>query len=577
MSTSERRILAVARSVFGELAVDEVLERIVEAARELTGARYAALGVLDPARTRLEKFVTTGIDGAARQRIGALPTGRGVLGELIRDPRPLRLEDIGAHPSSYGFPHGHPAMRSFLGVPVFVAGAPFGNLYLTEKAGGAFTEEDEEAVVVLAGFAGLAIDHARRYSATEARRDQLEQTVRALDATLQISRALSGETDLSRILSLVASRGRALVSARVMLIELLHGEDLEMAEASGEFPDGLIGRRLPLADTVAEAALVSGQTQDLSDPITRLHFERHGVATMGLTAEDGLFVPLIFRERRYGVIVALGGRYAGFTADDRRLLESFASSVATAVATAATAADDRRRTTIAAGEAERTRWARELHDETLQALGNLRLMLSGARRSQNPERLHAAVEDALEQLAVDISSLRALITELRPAALDQLGLEAALTALIERTRQTDIEVQARIELAHERGVAPSRLVAEQETAIYRIVQEALTNIGKHAHASRVQLEIVESESSLRILVADDGVGFDPAIQSAGFGLEGIRERVELLDGELRITSAPEEGTELMIRLTPRHRPVDDLPRQPDQAGLDITPELRGAH
>ena len=575
MNTSERGILAVASSVFAQLAVDEVLERIVDAARELTGARYAALGVLDPARTRLERFVTAGIDDGTRQRLGALPTGRGVLGELIRDPRPLRLEDLGAHASSYGFPHGHPVMRSFLGVPVFVAGAPFGNLYLTEKSAGPFTEEDEEAVVVLAGFAGLAIDHARRYSATEARRDQLEQTVQAFEATLEISRALSGETDLSRILSLVASRGRALVSARVLLIELLQGEELEMAEASGQIPDGLLGSRLALPDTVAEAALVSGETQDLADPLTRLRFQRHGVGTLGLPADDGLFVPLIFRERRYGVLVALGSRYAGFNAADRRLLESFASSAATAVATAATVADERRRTTIAASEAERARWARELHDETLQALGNLRLMLSAARRSEDPERQRAAVEEALEQLGVDISSLRALITELRPAALDQLGLDAALTALIERTRQAGLEVEGRIDLAYERGEAASRLIAEQETAIYRIVQEALTNIGKHARASRVQLEVVEGASALRVRIADDGIGFEPATPSSGFGLEGIRERVELVGGDLRIVSAPDEGTELLVTLAARHRPADSRSPQPDEAGPNPTPELRG--
>src|SRR5579875_990791 len=265
MNQEERGVLALARSVFEELAVEQVLERVLEAARELTGARYAALGVLDPSRTRLEQFITSGIDERLRERLGALPTGRGVLGELIRDPRPLRLTDVRAHPSSYGFPYGHPEMGTFLGVPVLVAGAPFGNLYLTDKDGGEFTEEDEDAVVAFAAFAGLAIDHARRYSATEQRRDQLEQSVRALDATLQISRALSGETDLSMILELIARRGQALVSADTLLIELLRGDQVELARGAGDIPSELLGRQLPLRDTVAEAALVTGETQSLAD------------------------------------------------------------------------------------------------------------------------------------------------------------------------------------------------------------------------------------------------------------------------------------------------------------------------
>jgi two-component system, NarL family, sensor histidine kinase DevS len=563
MNQGDRGVLAVAQSVFEELAVEQVLERVLQAARELTGARYAALGVLDPSRSRLEQFITSGVDERIRRRLGAPPTGRGVLGELIRDPRPLRLEDVRAHPSSYGFPFGHPEMSSFLGVPVLVAGAPFGNLYLTEKAGGAFTEEDEDAVVAFAAFAGLAIDHARRYSATEQRRDQLEQTVRALDATLQVSRALSGETDLSAVLELIAQRGQALVSADMLLIELLRGDQVELAKGAGSIPEALVGRHLPLEDTVAEAALVTGETQSLADPLTQMRFRRHGAGALGVSAESGLFVPLVFRDRRYGVLIALGSQRGGFDDDDQRLLESFASSSAVAVATATTVAEERRRMTIAAGEAERTRWARELHDETLQALGNLRLVLSSARRREDPESLAAAVDNALEQLAVDISSLRSLIAELRPAALDQLGLAAALSALLDRTRQTGLEVDERVEL----GTQPTRLTEELETATYRIVQEALTNVGKHAHATRVRVEVVEAGPDLQVLISDDGAGFDPRRAPSGFGLEGIRERVELLDGELRVVSAPGEGTELLVTLTAAHRPPETGASETDNAGL----------
>jgi GAF domain-containing protein len=165
MDQATRAVLSVARVVSEDLDLEVVLKRVLESARELTGARYAALGVLDESRTELERFLALGIDEATSQRIGPLPTGRGVLGALIQNPVPLRLSDVGVHPQSYGFPVGHPPMRSFLGVPIVVAGQPFGNLYLTDKQEAVgFDQDDEEAAVLLADFAGVAIDHARRYA-----------------------------------------------------------------------------------------------------------------------------------------------------------------------------------------------------------------------------------------------------------------------------------------------------------------------------------------------------------------------------------------------------------------------------
>jgi two-component system, NarL family, sensor histidine kinase DevS len=558
-----RGVLTIARSVLEQLDVDEVLGRVLDAARELTGARYAALGVLDEGGEGLARFVTRGISDPERRVIGALPTGRGVLGELIRNPRPLRLDHVGSHPYSYGFPVGHPPMSSFLGVPIVVRGEPYGNLYLTEKEGATeFTEEDEQATVLLADFAGVAIDHARQFTSSEDSRVRLQRTVDALDATIQIARAVGGQTDLGAILSLVAKRGRALVSARVLVIELLHGDELELAAAAGEVPAGLLERRLALESTVASAALRAGQTQRLSDRLMRARFEQHGLGRLGLTADNGLVVPLVFRNRQYGVLVALdnldGG---GFTPEHQNLLEAFAASAATAVATAQSAADSLRRQRIAAAEAERGRWARELHDETLQALGNLRLILSGSRRSGNPEVVAAAVDQALEQLELDITTLRALITELRPAALDQLGLEPALTALVDRTRRGGVEVDADIVLAGETAVASERLTADLETGVYRIIQEALTNAGKHGDASHATVRVVEADGHVEVTVRDDGRGFDPdiAAPTAGFGLAGMRERVELLNGELDITSVVGEGTTVSATLpVARRQPIEPV-------------------
>jgi GAF domain-containing protein len=171
MDDGARAVLSVARSVLDDSGVDVVLERVLESARLLTGAQYAALGVLDDSRMGLARFLTLGIDEATRREIGVLPRGRGVLGVLVAHPVPLRLADVGSHPRSYEFPLGHPQMRTFLGVPVFVDGQPYGNLYLTDKQDGTeFTEDDEEAVALLAEFASVAIERARHHTGSGSRR-----------------------------------------------------------------------------------------------------------------------------------------------------------------------------------------------------------------------------------------------------------------------------------------------------------------------------------------------------------------------------------------------------------------------
>jgi signal transduction histidine kinase len=555
MDQGTRSVLSLARSVLGELDVDLVLERVLEAGRDLTDAKYAALGVLDETRSELARFLTLGIDEATRREIGPLPRGRGVLGELIRDPVPLRLADVDGHPHSYGFPLGHPPMRSFLGVPVLVGGEPYGNLYLTDTQGAAeFTAEDEEAVVLLAEFAGVAIDHARRYTGSERRRAELEGTVNALEATIEIARALGGQTDLAAILELVAKRGRALVSAQALVIEREREGELLVAVGAGTLPSGLVGRRLSLEDTVASAALRTGQPQRLADKLNRTRFEQHGLGQFGLQASDGLIVPLVFRGRAYGALVAVdridGGR---FTAEHQRLLEAFAASAATAVATAQSAADERRRQTLAAAEAERGRWARELHDETLQSLAALRLMLVGARRGAQIDAITETVGEAVEQLEADIATLRGLIADLRPAEIDELGAEAAIRALAERFEGKGLAVDVSVELADERRGTVNRHPRDLETAVYRIVQEALTNASKHGLAHRAVVEVLERDDTIHLAVRDDGHGFDPTVKTNGFGLLGIRERAELLDGTVTVDSAPGDGARVEVTIPVRSR------------------------
>jgi signal transduction histidine kinase len=550
MDRAVRGVLDLARGVFAELDLDVVLERVLESAQELTGARYAALGVLDQSRSELSRFITRGIDDATHAAIGALPRGRGVLGALIEDPVPLHLTDVGSHPRSYGFPHGHPPMRTFLGTPILVGGQPFGNIYLTEKARGEqFSEEDEQALTVLAELAGVAIDHARRYTGASERRDELERTVATFDATTQIALAVGGETDLDVILELVAKRGRALVGARVLLIELCRRQELVVAAGAGELPAGVIGQSTQMRDSLAGQALRTRRTLRLDDEVNRARFDEHGTGRLGVSARGGLVVPLLFRGNGYGALLALDRLEDGpsFSAEDQRLLEAFATSAATAVATAQSVASERQRQRLAAAEAERRRWARELHDDTLQSLSALRIGLSTAARSEQPDALRDAYHQAVAQLEEGITNLRALITDLRPAALDELGTEAAVEALAERTTRHGIEVDVSIDLAHERArerdrergsQALTRHTPELETAIYRVVQEALTNATKHGHAGRAIVEIHEDASTVYVEVRDDGSGFDTSAETSGFGLLGMRERVELLDGTLRVDSSP---------------------------------------
>ncbi|HSD77598.1 MAG TPA: GAF domain-containing protein, partial [Solirubrobacteraceae bacterium] len=498
------RLLSVGRGLVGELDTELVLDRLLETARELTGARYAALGILDDDRRELARFITRGVDEETHRAIGELPRGRGILGVLIDHAHPLRLDEIGDHPRSYGFPAGHPPMRTFLGVPLLIRGEAWGNLYLTEKEGGAdFDEADEATVVVLADWAAVAIDNARLYETVRRRSEDLERAVRGFEATAAIAQAVGAETDLSRVLELVVKRARALVEARSVLILLREGDELVVAAGAGQVVRDEPAR-VPVEESTAGQVLADRRPRRVEERELRVPPSRIGVPD----ASDALLVPLVYRGRSLGVLAAFD-RLSGpgsFSDDDEQVLVSFAASAATAVATARSVAADRLRQSIQAAEAERRRWARELHDETLQGLGGLKMLLSSALRGKDPEALRAVVRDAIDHVTGDIENLRAIITELRPAALDQLGLGPALRSLVERTAGVQgLEIDADVDLAFERGDHEHRLAPELATTVYRLVQESLTNVAKHADATRVEVDLAERDGELRLRVADDGV------------------------------------------------------------------------
>lgn len=546
-----RELIDVGRSLVAELDPEVVLRRVLEVACELTGARYAALGVLDSDRRELERFVTRGIDEKVERTIGKPPRGRGVLGLLIEEPRPLRLANVGDHPRSYGFPPGHPPMTSFLGVPVMVRGRAWGNLYLTEKAGGDFDEADEQSAVILAEWAAIAIDNARLYSSVEEQRDDLERAVRGLEATTEIARAVGGETDLERILETIVKHGRALIEARSLLILLEDRGELRVAAGAGEV-DHDAELRVPIQGSAPGRVLESRRPSRLPslgpDLLSRPSSPDRGVA--------GLMAPLIFRGRSLGVLVARDplGRDSGFTDEDERVLDSFAASAATAVATAQSVAEERMRDSIESAERERGRWARELHDEALQSMAGLRVLLSTARRKSSDDESDKLLFQAIEQVDHAIAEMRRLIADLRPPTLDELGLAAALEALVERLTWGEVlDVELEVELTHEAGRQPVRLLAQLEDTVYRLVQEALNNVARHAESSRARVAVTAAGENIEVRIEDDGHGFDPGEKTEGFGLIGMRERVMLAGGTLQVTSAPGDGTLIAAALPARYR------------------------
>jgi signal transduction histidine kinase len=546
-----RLLLEIGTSIVAELDSEAVLRRVVDAGRELTGARYAALGILDGERRELERFITAGVDVSTRQAIGELPRGRGILGELIRIPEPLRLADISQHPRSYGFPPEHPHMTTFLGAPVLVRGEAWGNIYLAEKDRGEFTEADEQAIVALSRWVAVAVENARLYEGLDAQRNELARAVTNLEATVAITRAIGAETDVDRVLELIVKRGRALVDARLVLVLLPEGSELVVACSAGEGGAEITGRRVSTSQTALGEMLRTGHAERLTDSSSRM---RLGLDELTDRAGAAMLVPLSFHGRALGLLVALDhfDSTVPYNADDERVMRAFASSAATALATAQNVEEEQLRMSIAAADQERARWARELHDETLQGLGALQVMLTAALR-QGEDALRRTAEAAVGQIETQVHELQGLITELRPAALDDLGLSPALDTLYLRMQAAHgLEVTSQRDLVSDARGGVGRLAPEIEGTIYRLVQEALSNIAKHANTCRAHARIVEGDGEVSVEIVDEGAGFEPGEFTRGFGLVGMRERVELVGGTLEIDSRPGGGTRVTATLPARH-------------------------
>ncbi len=533
----ERALIEAGIALSSELDLEALLTLLVSTAAELTGARYSALGVLNAERTELEQFITHGISNEDRAAIGVLPRGRGILGVLVRDARSLRLHDLTADPRSVGVPPNHPPMHTFLGVPVLLRGVAYGNLYLAERVGGGdFTESDEDVVTLLAAQAAVAIENARLYEAATRRSRQLE-------SLNEIATALAGEVELPRLLDLIARDLRELLGARVVAVALpVESGALEVAASSDS---AFVGVTLDAAGRAARV-LVTRRSEIVElDPDLAVADEGL-VARIG--AKAGVVVPLIAGDRALGVIVAAGRVDAEerFGPDDLQLAEDYAKRAAVAVDASRRVERDALRRAVAAQELERSRLARELHDETGQSLTSILLTLRAIDDAETAEERGHAVVMVREQLVDTLQSVRRLAVELRPAALDDFGLQPALERLAAMVgERTGLDVQV------ESALGAGRLPPPVETAVYRIVQEALTNAVKHAEARHASVVLRRKNGRVTVMVEDDGRGFDPAAATQGIGLVGMRERVQLLDGRLVVESSAHpdgHGTTLVVEL-----------------------------
>jgi len=539
VETQLRRLLEAGIALTSELSLDAVLQKLVETAATLTGARYAALGVIDPAGQMLERFLTHGVDPEAHAAIGEPPRGRGILGVLIREATPLRLHDLTEDPRSVGFPPQHPPMKSFLGVPILLRGVAYGNLYLTEKEGGEdFTEEDEEVVTLLAAQAAVAIENARLY-------ESATRWLRQLESLNEIGNALVSEIELPKLLALIARRLRELIGARVVSIALPTPEgDLKIEAADGEIAPELAGARLARTGSKHGRVLERRRTERVDSVIDDPEIDQEVARRASLVT--GLYVPLLARDRALGVIALhdKAGPDPRFTDEDVRLAEAFAARAAVAVDLSERVVRDALRRVVAAQELERKRLARELHDETGQALTSILLELRSLEEAGSTEEARAAATQLRRLVTETLQDVRRLALELRPKALDDFGLVPAIERLAGAfSEQTGIRVD------FETALPDERLPSEVETALYRIVQEALTNVAKHAQARHVSVTLSRKDTSVTAVIEDDGRGFEAAgTDGAGLGLVGMRERLGLLDGRLAIESTVGSGTTIVAEV-----------------------------
>ena len=514
-------------SIAGDLSLDSVLQRIVTTASELVGSRYAALGVLATVdvtkERRLREFVTHGLSDEQRQRIGDLPQGHGLLGLIIDEPQPVRLEDIADHPRSYGFPANHPPMGSFLGVPIRIRDTVFGNLYLTEKRGGAFTAEDEQVVVALAAAAGVVIENARLYE--EAARRQ-----RWLEAAAEITTVLLGDVSREEVLQLVADRAREVADADLSTVALLREESDELVVQVVSGGDGeYVGTVLPRGKGVAWAVMDSGEELVLDDstigPMREPPLDRPDIGRL-------VALPLCADGALTGVLtVAWGRERVPFLVEaDTRMPATFAEQAALALQVAS-ARDDRSR--LAVFE-DRDRIGRDLHDLVIQRLFAIGLTLENAARLATRPEVAQRITTAVDDIDVTIRDIRRSIFE--------LGSRGALADL--RTEIGGLVEEHAVVLGFRptwgtEGPVDSAVPDPVRPHLLAVLRESLSNAARHAEATSVGV-LLQVGTEVVLTVTDNGRGIADGVRTSG--VRNMVERAESLGGECEVASRPEGGT-----------------------------------
>lgn len=527
-----RALLDAVVGIGADLDLNSTLDRIVAAACELVGARYGALGVLGTDGKRLSRFITRGLTPEQIAAIGPYPEGHGILGLLIDHPEPLRLSDLSKDPRAFGFPPNHPPMRSFLGVPIRTRDQIFGNLYLTEKAGGGdFTAGDEHTVTALAAAAGVVIDNARLYADTERRR-------RWHEVTAEITQLMLGEVDSGEALRLIARRAREVSASVVGAVLLTDGAELvvEAVDGPAELTQHL-GRRLPV-DLPILGDLLTEDEQVVVEDLASLLKDNH-VTGFPELAELGrtILVPLPAGSRSTGGILVVAARQGAVLAvsPGTDLVRMFANQATLALERAQAQQDQ---STLAVLE-DRDRIARDLHDLVIQRLFATGLQLQGIHRMVSPD-VQERVGRAVDDIDATIRDLRAAIFELhhRPG---QVSLRADVQGLVDEYAaalgfRPALVCTGPLDTAVPATVRPQILAA---------VRESLSNVVRHARASSVLVEIVVTGQEVTARVSDDGIGITSTDRQSG--LRNLRDRAAALGGTVRVEPNHPRGTVLELR------------------------------
>jgi signal transduction histidine kinase len=515
-------IEAVVSVASAELSLAAVLNRVVEVAKDMLDVEYAALGVIAEGGA-LREFVHTGMDPNTVDRIGHLPEGHGILGLLIREPQVLRLDDLSEHPASVGFPEHHPRMGSFLGVPIEVRDKIYGNLYLANRRGGEFTNDDVGLVTTLAAAAGVAIDHARV-------REESQRRQRWLKATGDVVGELLGGGDTTQVLDLLTTRVRQLCNAAVSTLMLAGDGDVVIASADGLLADELRGRRFRALGSVTREVLASGEAVALED-LTR---DRNTGPLVNLGRfGPAMFLPLGARGRRLGTLAVARERgQEVFDDDDLQFAVAFAAQAALAL-DYGDAQTDRRR---AAVFEERERIGDDLHDLVIQRLFATGLSLESVTARVTDPVAGKRVHDAIDEIDAAIRDLRSSIFGLHA----RRGETASLDLQIEEICTI---AQAALGFAPEVEVDPAAdAVVSDDLApdLLAVVRESLTNVSRHADASHVSIRLHVADDTLCLEVVDNGRGI--AATGRRSGIANMRARAERFHGSMDIGRADGGGT-----------------------------------